>query len=138
MVSSSSRLDAPLDKTNDHIADIIRWIKRDGAYVVAHAVAEEFGHVARFFHHCSGRIENEEQVDAFLKKHRVIYIDFSLFPEILEEDELNGEMRDAGYPECSCKLKKRLSDLSLSAAPPYVEYLRSKVCEERTLWKEAF
>jgi hypothetical protein len=100
---AASKLDAPLVTTRNALTDVIGWLA-DGAYVVIHAAG------ARFFHKCEAGVRSDAEVRAFLENHRVIYVDASSMPELLENGAWNWLIKDAGYDECACSLKGRVSD----------------------------
>ena len=100
-----NRLGQPLVVTSNNLADIINWLKND-AYVVIYA--RDIG--GRFFHKCSQNVNTEQQVKDYLNAHKIIYINVSKMPGLLDDGEWNYYTKEAGFDECTCSLKKRTSD----------------------------
>jgi hypothetical protein len=106
-VPIGSSLDAPLKATKNQLEDICLWLQ-DDAYVVIYVAAKIME--ARYFHNkCFHDVKTDEQIQHFLDTHRIIYINISKFPQFLEEGALNAMIKQAGYPECTCNLKDRVS-----------------------------
>lgn len=95
-------LTEPLEITDNNLADVIQWLKK-GHYVIIHS---QYG---RFFHDCSLQFCNEDQIEEFLNHHRIIYLDVSSHSSLLDDGEWNVYIEGAGFQECKCTLKKRLS-----------------------------
>ena len=97
------QLARPLNITSNNLGDAIRLVSED-AYVVVHA-----GN-GRFFHKCMQDIGTDKQAKTFLQTHRVIYINVSSMPGLLDDGEWNYYITSATKTiECVCKLKDAVS-----------------------------
>jgi hypothetical protein len=122
--STTSRLTTPPIVTTNTLADIDKWLD-EGDYVVVHE-GTKFG---RFFHKCMGDIKTPEQDAESLNACRVIYIDVTAMPGLLDDGEWNlyitestyknvsGGYINKGFRECTCSLKGRISNMG--SLPPH-------------------
>jgi hypothetical protein len=101
---NSDFLTQELEVTNNNLLDIINWLKL-GAYVIIHT------NYARFFHKCSNLSESE--VDDYIKQHRFIYVNVSKLPGLLDDGEWNWYITNAGFDECKCSIKDKVSNFNL-------------------------
>lgn len=123
IMAVSSKLDAKVVFTGDHLKDVISWLK-DDTYVVLHAKMghwccrdawtawDPLVHLAnsRFYHDCSGKKDlSPEQIAEFLNTHRIVYLDVSTIRKVLEDGEWNMEIETVKFVECTCSLKDRIS-----------------------------
>lgn len=107
MEQNDEFLNNKLVLTDNNLLDVINWLKL-GAYVVIHT------DYARFFHKCSEKNLSEIEVDEYLKHHKIIYINVSKLPGLLDDGEWNWYITNAGFDECKCSVKNTLSNLNLT------------------------
>jgi hypothetical protein len=104
-----------MQRLRNDFLDVIQWLQ-DEAYVVIRN-DENYTEVHNdkntlFFHKCTGAIATETQVNAYLKNHKIIYVDLSGYPSLF--NEWNQAIEQAGFSKgfskCTCALKERTSD----------------------------
>jgi hypothetical protein len=93
--------------TSDCLRDMYGWLE-NGDYVVLH---NDYT-CARYFHKCIADMKSEKEVTQFLGHCKVIYIDVARNPGLLNDGEWEHYIKKAGYPECTCSLKGRVSSIS--------------------------
>ena len=93
--------------TSNNLQDVINWLEL-GAYVVVHTNS------ARFFHKCTKKILSDDEIKEYINTHRIIYVNVSKLPGLLDDGEWNWYIKNAGFDECECCIKKRASDMSLT------------------------
>ena len=89
-----------------NFTDIVGWLHQ-GDYVVLHTSFTSF--FARYFHACDRSIKSSQQIFDFFSDNRVIYVDVSTHPDILEEGGWNKGLFYQGFNECTCSLRSRVS-----------------------------
>lgn len=99
----STILDLKSPITDNSLVDIINWTK-EGACVIIH---NKFKY-GRYFHPRCGT--SDQDLDSNYDNLRVIYLDVSSMPGLLEDGEWNYYVKEKGTPECTCDLKKSLSN----------------------------
>ena len=82
--------------TTNSLRDVIDWLKK-GDYVIIH---NNYKH-GRFFHS-----KCPQGTD---KDHRIIYVDVSKMPGLLDDGEWDFNIIDSGNVECTCCLKDKYS-----------------------------
>lgn len=97
-----NHLTDPLKITSNNLRDVISWLKK-GHYVII------YSNYGRFFHNCSIPFCTEDQIEEYLDHHRIIYLNVSSHSSLLNDGEWNDYIQAAGFQECQCALKKRLS-----------------------------
>lgn len=86
--------------SNNNLGDIIEYLN-NGDYVIIHDGIRN----GRYFHHkCPN--ENTE----YIENNRVIYINVSKMPSLLDNGEWEWYIKSVGHSECTCNLKTLLSD----------------------------
>ncbi len=105
MTTTTSRLDSTPQLTNNYLMDIVGWLT-EGDYVVLHDAFK----TGRFFHKCLGNTLYEQEIEKILENTRVDYVNVSSFPELLCEGESEFFIKKAGFNECTCNLKDRVSN----------------------------
>jgi hypothetical protein len=98
-------LDTRPESTDNDLIDIHNWLKL-GDYVILHANMR----TGRAFHACcSGQVLTDDQVKTFLENTRVIYVDVSDWPGLLNDGEWEWCLKQEGHHECTCELKNRVT-----------------------------
>lgn len=86
----------PLEFTANNLSDVI-GLAQAGNYLVMYT-----GNDGRFFHRgCHPDVNTSD----WLSTHRVIYLDVSSQPGLLDDGEWNYYLDNAGIPQCTCPLK---------------------------------
>src|SRR5437870_5254724 len=98
MINLESRLTTSPVTTSSNLRDIIGWLK-EGDYVVIHN-NYRYG---RYFHAICGS-------DSCLDNSRIIYVNVSSMPSLLNEGEWDYYIEKEGNKECQCHLKEKTSD----------------------------
>lgn len=87
--------------TDNGLADIISWLK-NGDYVVIHD-NYKYG---RYFHSkCP-----DDYSDDYINNHRIIYVNVSYMPGLLDDGEWEWYIKSENNSECTCELKSRMID----------------------------
>ena len=111
----NTKINQSLELTGDNLTNIIKWLKEDN-YVVVH------NDNGRFFHNnCPKKTQDSNQFDAFIKNHRIIYVNVSHCPGLLDDGEWNYEINRAGIPECKCGLEFQTGNPNKIPNKEYVE-----------------
>ena len=93
-----SRLTSPPQTTSNNLRDILDWLK-EGDYVVIHNNYRS----GRFFHaNC--------RPQSCLDTSRVIYVNVSSLPGLLDQGEWDYYITEGGFDECHCHLREKTSD----------------------------
>lgn len=92
-------LDEPLITTKNSLSDVINWLKAE-SYVVI------YDRGGRFFHKCNKETLTNDEITEYLNNHRFIYINVSKMPGLLDDGEWNWYIKQSGFDECECSLKK--------------------------------
>lgn len=100
-------LTSKLTMTSNNLLDIINWLKL-GAYVIIHN-----DNNSRFFHECTKENISEDEADKYINNHRFIYVNVSKLPGLLDDGEWNWYIQDAGFDECKCSIKNKVSHTNL-------------------------
>jgi len=105
MTTGTSSLDSSPTTTSNNLADIIGWLK-EGDYVVVYNTSTKTG---RFFHKCLADTKTSEELAKSLDNCRVTYVNVASLPGLLDDGEWNWYIKQAGFDECTCSLKDRVS-----------------------------
>jgi len=104
--------------TSNNLLDVINWLKL-GAYVIVHTNS------ARFFHKCTNKDLSEDEISKYINQHKIVYVDVSKLPGLpglLDNGEWNWYINEAGFDECKCSIKRKLSNPKMDL--PYCERLK--------------
>ena len=107
----TSKLDAPLSSSgNGALGDVIKWIKDDN-YLVINAMLKD-KRIGVFFHtNCTGSGLNQDEMNVFLQNHKVVSMDVSCTPHLLDIGEWPSYIEEEGIKQCTCSLQGRVSTL---------------------------
>jgi hypothetical protein len=138
MATTTSRLNSlPMaaNLTTNPLIEVYAWLD-DGDYVVLHAGYKN--KTARCFHKCLADIKTPKQVNEFLQDYKIIYYDVACEPILLHDGHWersikaagyttqDGNFINAGFRECTCSLKDRVSckDDAPPKGLPYAYYMK--------------
>jgi hypothetical protein len=103
---TSTRCTNSPQTTENNLLDIINWLK-EGDYVVIHN-NYKYG---RYFHsQCNEKEQTDDEIKPYLENTRIIYVNVSHLPGLLDDGEWNWYINQEGNQECKCQLKTRFSN----------------------------